>query len=69
MAKLVFQECGGDQFWIEIEDGEMLLQWDSIGDQLGIKTLVCGNDVMEFLVFMTEEASKAQFRIDNEAQG
>jgi hypothetical protein len=68
MAKLVFEEVGGDQFWVEVKTGEMLLKWDSIGDQLGIKTLVCGDDVHAFVEFITQEANRAQAVLDNEAQ-
>jgi hypothetical protein len=56
MPKLIFEDSGGDRYWLEMLNGQLSLEYD---DGVQQRTLVVGDEIRPFLEFVADELKKA----------
>jgi hypothetical protein len=61
MAKVIFEEVGGDQFWVEVDEttGEVAIIFSGVEIRDESRTLACGEDVPALLAFLQKEYENA----------
>lgn len=61
MAKLIFEEAGGDRMWIHIDEDnlEICIMFHGVEENDYERTLVCGEEVPVFLEFLQRQYEDA----------
>ena len=61
MIKVIFEEVGGDRFWVEVDEttGEVAIIFSGVEIRDESRTLACGKDVPALLAFLQKEYENA----------
>jgi hypothetical protein len=68
MAKLIFEDSCGNQFFVATEGKTILLKFEQYADYEDPDILTTAKDIPALIEFITAEVNKAKADLDNETQ-